>query len=114
MKIWLDDLRPAPPGWTWIKDAEEAVRYLGDFYVTDISLDHDLGDDYDPDYTLYNTGYDVAKWIEEQTAENHNYFPPRIFVHTDNPVGRANIQQAINKIRLLIADRYWEWITPPR
>lgn len=112
MKIWLDDVRPAPEGWEWIKLAEEAVEILGEGRVEDISLDHDLGDDYDPDYQIYNTGYDVAKWIEQRTAHDYNYFPPRIFVHSDNPVGRANMWAAIQSINRIMTARWEDWIRP--
>lgn len=47
MKIWLDDVRPAPPGWFWVKEAETLISFLayGVHLVDHISLDHDLGED---------------------------------------------------------------------
>lgn len=26
--LWVDDLRPAPPGWTWAKSSAEAISLL--------------------------------------------------------------------------------------
>lgn len=59
MKLWLDDVRPAPEGWTRAYTAAEAIDLLkialnvGD-ELDDISLDHDLGAD--PSYGIYARG----------------------------------------------------------
>lgn len=50
MKLWLDDVRPAPEGWEWAKDAETAVAKLmiaveREEPIESVSLDHDLGAD---------------------------------------------------------------------
>lgn len=42
-RLRVDDLRPAPPGWTWAKSSAEAISLLGAGEFTAISLDHDLG-----------------------------------------------------------------------
>jgi hypothetical protein len=107
MKIWLDDVREAPEGWTHRYKAYSAIHTLSHFdCVTDISLDHDLGN------AAAGTGYDVVKWIEERVQEDYNYFPPRIFVHSDNPVGRANMWAAIQSINRMMTARYEDWIRP--
>lgn len=41
--LWIDDERPAPPGWAWAQDAREALDVLRAGGVTYASLDHDLG-----------------------------------------------------------------------
>jgi hypothetical protein len=43
MKLWLDDRRPAPSGWTRAYSVAEAQRYLTTGLVEEASLDHDLG-----------------------------------------------------------------------
>jgi hypothetical protein len=43
MKLWLDDIRPAPEGWTWVKRVEDAIYYADREPVEEMSLDHDLG-----------------------------------------------------------------------
>lgn len=43
MKLWLDDVRPAPEGWRWVKTAGEALTLLLRGGVKIASLDHDLG-----------------------------------------------------------------------
>jgi hypothetical protein len=45
MKLYLDDERPTPAGWIGVKWPDEAIAYLETGSVTDLSLDHDLGDD---------------------------------------------------------------------
>ncbi|MGI2080401.1 cyclic-phosphate processing receiver domain-containing protein [Shewanella putrefaciens] len=45
MKIFLDDERLAPTGWLQVRWPDEVISYLAKGMVTDISLDHDLGDD---------------------------------------------------------------------
>jgi len=40
--LWLDDVRPAPPGWVWAKTAQDALRVLATVPVTYASLDCDL------------------------------------------------------------------------
>ena len=46
MKIWLDDLRPAPEGYVWCRSVNEAIRFIksteGEIELID--CDHDLGD----------------------------------------------------------------------
>lgn len=117
MKIWLDDVRdPAEHGyigWEWVKTAHEAIERLSEGYVEAISLDHDLG----IHSTLgmphaEETGYGVACWIEDRTEDDWNYFPPKIYVHSDNPVGRANIWEAIKSINRMMIDRYNDWSEP--
>jgi hypothetical protein len=60
MKLWLDDERPAPTGWRHVTTAQSALIALYANDVTELSLDHDLGDD-----EVYGTGYDVLLVLEE-------------------------------------------------
>jgi len=77
MKLWVDDLRPAPEGWRWAKSSAVAVGMLS-YYgagVKEISLDHDLGDE--------DTTRRVVLWMCERKQ-----WPDVVRVHTANPVGR--------------------------
>lgn len=42
MKLWVDDLRPAPAGWHWARTVNEAIRILASQDVTEVHLDHDI------------------------------------------------------------------------
>jgi len=44
MKVFLDDERATPEGWTRVFWPAEAIALLPTGEVTEISLDHDLGD----------------------------------------------------------------------
>lgn len=77
MKIFLDDERATPDGWMRVYWPDEAIDWLKTGQVTEISLDHDLGDD------ERGTGYDVVLWIEEAVA-TQNFMPPKMMVHSAN------------------------------
>lgn len=88
IKMWLDDVRPMPFHYThWVKSASAAIELLKSGMVEECSLDHDLGNDYE-------TGYDVAKWIEEN-ANLGNLSYIKCHVHSQNPVGAKNMKLAI-------------------
>ena len=69
MRIFLDDERPTPEGWIRTYWPNEVIALLNAGGVTELSLDHDLGDD------TRGTGYDVIVWIEEAVA-TRNFRPP--------------------------------------
>lgn len=98
MKLWLDDER-APwkfgcIGWEWCKTADEAIALLQTGQVTEASLDHDLSFKATMGYSEgERTGYEVVCWMEENDVWPIN----GVQVHSINPVGRARMQQVINK-----------------
>ena len=94
MKIWLDDLRPAPQGYESVKSVNEAISLIleaekGRETIEVIDLDHDLGD-------YYPDGGDAIKLLD-WLAERETFYP--LEIHTANPVGRANMERMIA--------RYW-------
>lgn len=99
MKIWLDDERNVPPGWTGVKTAQDAINALQEAWDAgtedvEISLDHDLGDD------LAGTGNTVLVWIEERVV-CEGYIPPKIHIHTANPSARQKMLLGIQSIEKL-------------
>ena len=54
-------------------------------------LDHDLGGESFVDSNKKPTGYDVAKWLEE----NPEYKPSNIIIHSLNFVGAARMKAAL-------------------
>lgn len=94
MKLWLDDIRPAPDGWKAVTNWGDAIRILATGWVEEVSLDHDLGSDRD--------GYQVASFIEEAACFNRI---PRLKwnVHSMNPVGRERITRCLER-----ADLFWQ------
>jgi hypothetical protein len=91
MRVFLDDERPCPAGWTLVRWPDEAIELLKTGAVTEISLDHDLGDD------ERGTGYDVVLWIEEQVML-HGFKPPRMSVHSANSSARQKMMAGIRAI----------------
>lgn len=91
MKVFLDDERETPMGWIRVYWADEAIKLLETGDVTEISLDHDLGDD------ERGTGYDVILWIEEAVV-TRGFRPPQIHVHSANSSARQKMELGIESI----------------
>ena len=98
MKVYLDDGREAPEGWVRVRWPEKVIELLKTGQVTDLSLDHDLGDD------VRGTGYDVVLWIEKAVATG-NLVPPRMAVHSANAPARAKMEAGLEKIKGLVEQR---------
>ena len=93
MKLWIDDVRPAPEGYWWCKSVSQAKRVITDphvqfnYKIELIDIDHDAGD-----YAIYGGDYiKLLDWLEE-TGRN---YPIRI--HSMNPVGVENMRRIIQK-----------------
>lgn len=96
VKLWIDDVRPAPKGYIWIKSvnlAKEAIirneeanafNYFK-YPIVLIDIDHDAGD-------WAFDGGDYIKLLDWLEATGRNY-PIRI--HSMNPVGVANMRAII-------------------
>lgn len=91
MKVFLDDERATPKGWVRCHWPEEVIELLHSENVTEVSLDHDLGDD------ARGTGYDVLLWIEEAVA-SRGWTPPILSVHSANTSARQKMEAAIVQI----------------
>ena len=89
MKIWLDDIRPAPNGYLHCHSVNEAIELIKTTKepIELLDLDHDLGD-----YAF--DGGDGIKLLD-YLAETEQYYPVKL--HTMNPVGRENMQRLINR-----------------
>lgn len=98
MRVFLDDERQTPDGWTRVYWPDEAIALLQTGKVTEISLDHDLGDD------ERGTGYDVLEWIEAEVVLNA-FKPPKIKIHSANPPARARMSAAVRSIESHICIR---------
>lgn len=91
IKIWVDDIRPAPNGYVWLKSVNDFIDWMVEHGLQDvlvIDLDHDAGD-------YASDGGDYIKcldWLESVGAEDVN-----VRVHSANPVGIAKMRQVIKK-----------------
>ena len=99
MKLWIDDVRPAPEGYIWLKTVNDAIRYIeiyGDYLDFDnnlvdmieiVDIDHDAGS-----YACYGGDYiKLLDWLEE-TGRNYP-----IHIHSMNSVGIENMRRIIQR-----------------
>lgn len=107
MKLWVDDVRPAPEGYMWEKSVDRAksmiefIEHMFNGYslwnpntgestkevIELIDIDHDAGE-----YAQYGGDYiKLLDWLEE----TGRHYPIRI--HSMNPVGVENMRRIIQK-----------------
>ena len=103
MKLWIDDVRPAPEGYVWVTSVSKAKSKIckyenenkqikesfgfAEIPIELIDIDHDAGD------FAYDGG-DYIKLLDWLEATGRNY-PIRI--HSMNPVGRENMRAIIKR-----------------
>lgn len=92
MRLWVDDVRPAPDGYIWALSVTSAkndiLRYerMGKPLEL-LDIDHDAGE-----YAQYGGDYiRLLDWLEE-TGRNYH-----IHIHSANPVGVANMRRIIQR-----------------
>ena len=111
MKIWLDDefdarkdWFPVSDGWIHCRWPLEVIGHLQTGTVTDMSLDHDLGEGNEVPYP--RTGYDVIRWLENEVGFERWKQPlPRISFHSQNPEGKRRMEQGLKQIMRMIEKR---------
>lgn len=104
MKLWIDDVRPAPNLYVWLKSVDEAkecieflegqlsrvsaeLRPYSGNNIEIIDIDHDAGD-----YSRFGGDYiRLLDWLEETGRS----YPIRI--HSMNPVGVENMRRIIER-----------------
>ena len=116
MKLWIDDVRPAPEGYVWCKSVNDTIvaikeaEVLREYHINKISLyrlngnlehihkvqhytielidlDHDAGD-------YASDGGDYIRLLDWLEGTGHNY-PIRI--HSANAVGVQNMRRIIQR-----------------
>ena len=99
MKLYLDDERATPNGYTRCYTPKDVILYLvNNRNIDEVSLDHDLGSD-----EFIGTGYDVLLWIEERVF-TEGYIPPKIKVHSANVSARYKMELAIKRIEKFLKE----------
>ena len=107
MKLWIDDVRPAPEGYVWARSTNDAIiiiktlssfldtvcyrvnepETLANMWFDVIDIDHDAGD-------YVEQGGDFIK-VLDYMEEHHLKAPIRI--HSANAVGVANMRRIIER-----------------
>ncbi len=109
MKLWIDDIRPAPEGYIWVKSVHEAKIHIMQHLapnkvisgIEEINLDHDAGE-----YAYLEGDYiELLKWLEEKEYGGAGWNPYKIYfhIHSQNPVG-------IQNMRVIIKSNGWKEI----
>lgn len=108
MKLWIDDVRPAPEGYVWLKNTRAALRFITSpenrNEIELIDLDHDAGD-------FVQDGGDYIEILNEleRLSRRITYVKGVAFhndwhglcqkikfrLHSANPVGVANMRAII-------------------
>ena len=87
MKLWVDDIRPAPDGFIWCKSVNQAkaaiTAYEHQYSCDNILIDLDKDDD---DY------FKILDWLEEKNIVDTGYF---FKIHSKNPVGIMKMEDII-------------------
>ena len=99
MRLWIDDIRPAPTGFIWVmtvKEAKAAIMFYERTFSGEdtiiISLDHDAGE-----FAQDGKDYiEVLNWLETEGIVDTGYF---FHIHSMNPVGVENMRRIIQKNR---------------
>lgn len=100
MKLWIDDIMPAPKGYVWTKSVDDAIDHIKNkelmfkisggkeyYKITLIDMDYNAGN-----FACYGGDYiKLLEWLEK-TGRN---YPIRI--HSMNPVGRENMRRIIER-----------------
>lgn len=96
MKIWVDDIRPAPEDWCQAYSVNAAKEMILANYpnIEIISLDYDSGD-----YNKFGGDYiNILKWLEEAEYQyNRQIVTFLIHIHSMNPVGVQNMRNIIQR-----------------
>ena len=94
MKLWVDDIRPAPEGWCQAYSANAAKEMILANWenIEILSIDYDSGD-----YNKFGGDYiNILKWLEEEEHKaNKKIVTFPIQIHSMNPVGVQNMRNII-------------------
>lgn len=94
MKLWVDDVRPAPEGWYQVHSVNTAKEMILANWenIEILSIDYDSGD-----YNKFGGDYiNILKWLEEEEHKaNKKIVTFPIQIHSMNPVGVQNMRNII-------------------
>lgn len=104
LKLWVDDVRPAPEGYIWLKKTNEALRYitLNSSNVELIDLDHDAGDFVTEGGDYINILNELER-LSNQDSITGSWWKSRLQkhiafrIHSANPVGVERMRAILRK-----------------
>ena len=99
LHLLIDDMRSVNED-VVARTPEDGKACLATQPVTHLYIDHDLGPD--PDGNEYDNGYKVVCWAIENDC-----LPPNVQIVSSNPVGRKNIEAALQYEGYIRRGNYW-------
>lgn len=96
MKVFMDDERATPEGFTRTYNVADTKALLLTRQVSFLSLDNDLGS-LDP----ATEGYQVLNWLEEEVFNDPTFPIPEMVVHSSNASRAMSMRQTIKKLELI-------------
>lgn len=95
--LFLDDIRQTPPDYERVCSYQEFTRFILENGLPDvISFDHDLGEG--------KSGFDCAKFLVDYCLDQNITFIS-FQVHSQNPVGRQNIESLLSNFNRIMSSR---------
>ena len=100
MKIYLDDERPTPDGYSGVRTVEQVIELIDLCYnkIEEISFDHDLG-------TGYTQGIKAVEYIEKLWFSGQIDSLPVLKVHSMNPVAARRMRLIIQNMKMGYIDK---------
>ena len=111
MKLYIDDIRPAPEGWMQARNVTDAIKTIARFgeEITDISLDHDISLSVivdgiqrpfpSPETFQAVAYYMVHRWHKDVYGRKDK---PNVIIHTANPVGGKELSLILEDFNITI------------
>lgn len=94
-KLFIDDERDPPNDgteWVVVRNSKHACHWVAYYGLPDfISFDHDLGGD--------DTSMNFLQWLATDCLEDGREFTFDYYVHSQNPIGKANIEGFIESFK---------------
>lgn len=94
--MFIDDERYPPMDgdvWVIVRTSQQAIDWIAsNGYPSFISFDHDLGGD--------DTSMGLVNWIIEDCLNREINIPFKWYVHSQNPIGRDNINGKLTSFQL--------------
>lgn len=112
MKLYIDDIRPAPEGWQQARTVTDAIRILSMFDVEEVSLDHDIS------YAVEVAGTQrpfpspenftaVAYFLKQRYLYPHSsqnsWNVPKVTIHSANPIGAQEIELILDDFDVTVS-----------
>lgn len=98
-RLWLDDIREAPEGWIRCRWPDEVIEFLKEGDVTEISLDHDLGDAPAGYCESERTGMDVLRALMYMQSLEPDLVLPVIHIHSNNIVAAKRMREWVQLLQ---------------